>query len=209
MTEVSVAFGMFIGWFVNKRLSYLENSVCASKMGSISLALLMGLTSLFFYEREGLLQGWFLGVIFSAFLLEISLFDYYQGLILNKILFLMALMGLVINYFCFQLNWTDIVFSALLGSGFLALLCWISHGGIGGGDIKFVGVLGIWLGWQVLFLAIFLAFVSGALMGILLIFLKQKQRHDTIPFGPFLAGSAFLSYVWGKEILDMYVVLFL
>lgn len=209
MAGLSLIFGIMVGCVLNKSIYCFEKSICGGKAGNILLGSIVGVISLFFYERESLLQDWFFGVIYSAFLLGIALFDYHQGLILNKVLFFMALIGLVANYFCLHLSWIDVFSSAFLGVVSLCFLCWLSRGGIGGGDIKFVGVLGIWLGWQAGLLSLFLAFTSGALMGLLLICLRRKRRQDQIPFGPFLAGAAFISYVYGSEILAFYEVFFL
>jgi|GEM_PF-397364 Type IV leader peptidase family. len=209
MAGLSLILGIMMGCVVNKSLHYLGENICDMKAGRLFCGFIMGMVSLFFYVRESLLQEWFFGVLYSAFLLGIALFDYYQGLILNKVLFFMAAAGLFANYFCLHLSWIDAFGGTFLGVSVLVGLCFLSHGGIGGGDIKFVGVLGIWLGWQAALLSLFLAFTSGAFVGILLVCLRRKERQDHIAFGPFLAGAAFISYVYGSDILAFYEVFFL
>ncbi len=57
--------------------------------------------------------------------------------------------------------------------------------GIGGGDIKLIGMIGAWLGVRSLFSVIFLGSASGAIFGIL-----RRDLKKPIPFGPFLSAGA-------------------
>ncbi|MBI5356868.1 prepilin peptidase [Candidatus Collierbacteria bacterium] len=76
-------------------------------------------------------------------------------------------------------------------AGFILLLVIITRGrGMGTGDVTLAGLLGLWLGWPDILLAVWLAFIFGAVAGLTLIGLKLKRFGQTIPFGPFLiAGS--------------------
>ena len=93
----------------------------------------------------------------------------------------------------------------LLGFGLFLLLAVVSKGGMGGGDIKLVGVLGLWFGWQQLLLLMFLAFLGGGLVGGVLLLLKLKSRKDGIAFGPFLVLAAFFVSMWGQQLLAWYL----
>jgi leader peptidase (prepilin peptidase)/N-methyltransferase len=64
---------------------------------------------------------------------------------------------------------------------------------LGGGDIKLICAMSALLGIQRSFMAIFLASLSGSVIGILLILSKRKARGEYIPFGPFLAFGAYLA----------------
>ena len=101
------------------------------------------------------------------------------------------------------------VLNALYGiaaaSGFLLFLNIVSRGGMGMGDVKFAAFIGIILGWPLSLVAILLAcFVSG-LTGIILIISGLKTRKDPIPFGPFLSAGTFICYLWGRELIDLYL----
>jgi len=76
--------------------------------------------------------------------------------------------------------------------------------GVGGGDIKLAAMIGSFLGWQRLLLTIFLATLSGSVVGILFLALGLKGRKDPIPFGPFLSLGAFLSLLWGDSLIGWY-----
>ncbi|MGH8240508.1 MAG: prepilin peptidase, partial [Steroidobacteraceae bacterium] len=69
--------------------------------------------------------------------------------------------------------------------------------GMGYGDFKLFGALGAWLGWQMLLPIILLAAFSGAVLGILMIVLRGRDRNIPIPFGPYLAAAGWIALMWG------------
>jgi leader peptidase (prepilin peptidase)/N-methyltransferase len=66
-------------------------------------------------------------------------------------------------------------------------------------------MIGAFLGWQGVFVTIFLAALSGAISGIFLIVVKKKGRKDALPFGPFLALGALLALLWGQDLIHWYL----
>lgn len=93
----------------------------------------------------------------------------------------------------------------LLGGGLFLLIAVVSNGGMGGGDIKLMAVLGLWFGWQHLLLLMMLSFVSGALISVALLTFKIKGRKEAIPFGPFIALAAYLTSIFGSELITWYL----
>jgi prepilin signal peptidase PulO-like enzyme (type II secretory pathway) len=81
----------------------------------------------------------------------------------------------------------DACIGALLGSGLLGGLRYLSHGGLGLGDVKLAVPLGAWLGWEDLLLCLLLASVTGLVYGAWLFVCRRLNRHTPLPFGPFLA----------------------
>lgn len=101
------------------------------------------------------------------------------------------------------------VLSAFLLSGFFALLIMITQGkGMGWGDVKYAFLLGLSLGFPNIIPAIFLAFLIGAAVSLVLIALGKKHFGQTIPFGPFLSLGALVSLFWGTNIVNWYVNVF-
>jgi prepilin signal peptidase PulO-like enzyme (type II secretory pathway) len=76
------------------------------------------------------------------------------------------------------------------GAFFLALVLITRGRGMGLGDVKLAFLMGLILGWPGIFAALFLAFMSGALVGIFLILRGQATMKSEIPFGTFLAAAA-------------------
>jgi leader peptidase (prepilin peptidase)/N-methyltransferase len=101
------------------------------------------------------------------------------------------------------------IFSAFLAAGFFFLIILISKGEwMGFGDVKLAFLMGLILGWPNVLFALFLAFVLGAAIGLILIGLKIKSIKSQIPFGPFLVAATIVMMLWGEIIKDIYFSLF-
>jgi leader peptidase (prepilin peptidase)/N-methyltransferase len=77
--------------------------------------------------------------------------------------------------------------------------------GMGGGDVKLMGMIGAFLGWKGAFLTIFLGAIVGSAVGLTLIMLKLHKRGQVIPFGPFLALGAVATAFYGPDIIAWYL----
>jgi len=83
----------------------------------------------------------------------------------------------------------------------------VSRGGMGWGDVKLAGVLGLFLAVGGTLAGLFVAFVAGALAGLSLVVAGRKGAKDVIPFGPFLSLGGLVAFFWGQEIVDWYLKL--
>ncbi len=87
-----------------------------------------------------------------------------------------------------------------LGAGSLFfVIAYFYPQGMGFGDVKFVAALGLYLGAPGIIYVIFLASLSGVIIGALRVVFLKKDRKDPIPFGPFLAASAFIVLIDGAR----------
>jgi leader peptidase (prepilin peptidase)/N-methyltransferase len=77
--------------------------------------------------------------------------------------------------------------------------------GMGYGDFKLLGALGAWLGWQMLPLIILFSALTGAVVGILLVVVRGRDRNIPIPFGPYLAAAGWIALMWGDELVGSYL----
>ncbi|WP_346354485.1 prepilin peptidase [Azotosporobacter soli] len=147
----------------------------------------------------------------SAFVLLIAIIDYDWQIIYDKVVIAFAISGIMIGSFQAESwQWMLSEHGAAVSIGAICLLsiALASHGGLGLGDVKFAAAAGIWLSWQQMILMLFIAFSSGGLIACALIFFGCKDRKDLIPFGPFLTLGLWLTYVYGKQIMAWYWVLF-
>jgi len=92
--------------------------------------------------------------------------------------------------------------------GFFFLLHLFFPKGMGFGDVKLAGSIGLFLGLRLGVLSAFLAFISGGLVGVVLVVLRRKTLKDPLPFGPFLALGALLGLFFGERILSWYLGMF-
>jgi leader peptidase (prepilin peptidase)/N-methyltransferase len=76
---------------------------------------------------------------------------------------------------------------------------------MGGGDVKYMAMVGSFLGWKGAFLIIMIGAITGSIVGVALILLKKHQADKVIPFGPFLAFGTLLTMFMGSEILSWYL----
>lgn len=101
------------------------------------------------------------------------------------------------------------VITGLAISLIFVMLIVITKGkGMGWGDVKFVLFIGIALGFPNGIIAIFLAFLAGAIFSVVLLALGKKHFGQTIPFGPFLSFGTYIALLWGSQILNWYLTSF-
>lgn len=100
---------------------------------------------------------------------------------------------------------------ALLGMvalfGLYVLMHVIYPAGMGLGDVKLAGLLGLglgWLGWDVLAVGTALGFLAGGVVGIGLLLTGRASRTSAIPYGPLMLVGAVAAILWGAQIADWY-----
>lgn len=97
------------------------------------------------------------------------------------------------------------VWGGLGAFGFFYALYVIGRGRwMGGGDVKLVFVLGVLVGGVSTIVGLFIAFLSAAAVGMVLILSKHKSRRDMVPFGPFLLLGFWLAFFFGDHIAQWY-----
>ncbi|MEK7160462.1 MAG: A24 family peptidase, partial [Patescibacteria group bacterium] len=98
--------------------------------------------------------------------------------------------------------------AALGAGGFFGLIVLITRGrGMGRGDIKLAFLMGLILGWPKILVALFLAFLGGATLGLILVALGRKNLKSALPFGPFLVSGTILAVWLGSFISAWYQAL--
>jgi leader peptidase (prepilin peptidase) / N-methyltransferase len=88
-------------------------------------------------------------------------------------------------------------------------LAWLAYPrGIGLGDVKLVGVLGLflgYLGWDAVAVGMFAAVLLGALGGVVQIATGRATRRSRIPYGPFLLAGTLLGCLVGHPLAHLYL----
>jgi len=144
--------------------------------------------------------------VFTAFLIVIFTYDLKHYLISDKIVIPGAVLAFLFSFINPNVSWLESLIGAVGISGFFALIIFLTRGkGMGWGDVKLGLFMGALLGWQVSLVALFIAFVSGSLVGIFLILFKKKKWKSQVPFGTFLTVSTFICMLWGREIVEWYL----
>lgn len=123
-----------------------------------------------------------------SFLLLITVTDYEQQVILNEMLFLFAVSGLCYTLHL-NLSLQDHVLSAVGGGLLFLFLAFISRGAVGGGDIKLIAALGLWLGKEAALSVLIYGSIAGGVAALLLLAFHRTKRNQYIAYGPYFALS--------------------
>ena len=151
-------------------------------------------------------------LVLAASLLAISVIDLELYIIPNRIVYpTLAIAAPLLVAAALLNDDVDAIKRAAIGglAAFIALFVIhvISPRGMGFGDVRLSGVLGMYLGWidlSLVFLGLFLGFLLGAVVGIGLMVVGRRGRKDAVPFGPFLAAGALLAILFSDPLLRAY-----
>ncbi len=114
-------------------------------------------------------------------------------------------LGFVLNVTTGRQSWVESFIGIVIGGGLFLVIILVSRGGMGGGDMKLGAMLGAFLGWKALAVALFVAIVLGGVIGATLLLTGLRGRKDPIPFGPFLAAGGAMALVWGEQIFGWWI----
>jgi leader peptidase (prepilin peptidase) / N-methyltransferase len=132
--------------------------------------------------------------------------DLKYGIIPFQVIFV----GLIVSFlylfssFSFSIFLNHIFSSLGAFISFLSLFLLTKGRGMGLGDVVLVLLMGLFLGFPNIAFALYLAFLTGAIISLILVLIGSKRlRHDTIPFGPFLVAGTLISLFLGNSILRL------
>lgn len=153
-------------------------------------------------------------LVVVAGLVAISAVDLERFIVPNRILYptLFIAAPLLLLAAAIDSDWEGVKTAAIGGAiGFLVLFVihMVSPAGMGFGDVRLAGLIGMATGWLSVghvAVALFLGFAVAAVVGIALMALGLKGRKDKLPFGPFLATGAMLAILFGGPIIEWYKV---
>ncbi|MFC1916014.1 prepilin peptidase [Chloroflexota bacterium] len=170
----------------------------------------------FTYWHYGLSAEFALTAFYGSLFIVLGVIDLKHGLILNKIVYPAVAVALIISIFLPQAEIVSLPWPASLNGiiggaiGFIFLLIpiLVYPKGMGWGDVKMAGLIGLITGFPLVFVALLSAVILGGLIASALLLLKIKERKEAIPFGPFLSLATIVTLLWGSNILNWYLGLF-
>jgi leader peptidase (prepilin peptidase)/N-methyltransferase len=197
-------------------ISYLMlRGKCAECRTKISLRyplveLATGILSAFVVYHFGL--SWQAGafLVLTWGLLAMSLIDADHQLLPDVLVLPLLWLGLIVNGQGLFTDLYDALWGAVAGYLSLWLVYWAfklitGKEGMGYGDFKLLAMLGAWGGWQILPLTILLSSLVGAILGVVMLKMRNAQTSTPIPFGPYLAIAGWIALLWGDQITTSYM----
>lgn len=147
-----------------------------------------------------------LGLTLVALLVPSALIDLDHRIIPNRLTALGAVAALAIGLATDPGGVPQQLIAGAAAGGFLLLAALARPGGMGMGDVKLAGMLGLFLGRDVA-VALLVALVAGTLVGVVVMARRgvEEGRRTAIPFGPFLALGGVVALVAGPAIVDWYL----
>jgi leader peptidase (prepilin peptidase)/N-methyltransferase len=147
-----------------------------------------------------------LGLVLVAVLVPISLIDFDRRIIPNKITLPAAIAAIAIGLALKPSGVPEQLIAGVAAGGFLLIFALAYPAGMGMGDVKLAGVMGLFLGRAVA-VAILAGVFAGAIVGgLVMARVGVKQgRKTSVPFGPFLALGGIIGLLAGAPIVHWYL----
>ncbi len=201
-------------------LSYLFlHGKCSSCQASISARypLVESLTALVFYVsylKFGLTWDLPVFALFGALLIAIAFIDIDHMIIPDS----MIIIGLIPGFYLWLTRPEQLMTPQFIGFMALGATFWairfvgelaFRKEAMGFGDVKFAAMAGWVLGWEIGIVSMFLAFLSASLLFTILIPTGVISRKQQVPFGPFICIGIWLGLLWGRQIIDWYLTMFI
>lgn len=171
---------------------------------------LTGVFALLLFRRYGWHAQFPIEFLFVSVLLIVAFIDLDTFTIPDVFSVSGIVAGFVFSFLTPRLSWTDSLLGLLLGGGlFYAIAAGyqaIRHQeGLGGGDVKLLGMIGAFVGWAGVVFTILVASVVGALVGIVVMRRSGEGMKTMVPFGPFLSLGAVCYIFVGRSFYAWYL----
>jgi leader peptidase (prepilin peptidase)/N-methyltransferase len=151
-------------------------------------------------------------LVFTSMLIILFGTDYDTQRLPNVITLPGIVVGLIFSVFA-PPGIVSSLIGAAVGAGILQLVRWLWRrwrgvDGMGFGDVKMLAAIGAFLGWRQVWVVLFLASLTGAIVGIALSLGRGRSMQTRLPFGTFLALAAYAASLIGERLLDWYLRLY-
>lgn len=136
-------------------------------------------------------------LILTYALLVVAVIDFKLQIIPDKIIYPMIGLGLLTQFF--QGNLINALLGLLISGGLLLMVYLLFPNGMGLGDVKYMAMVGVFIGWQKAIGSLLLGSFLGVLIMVPLLLLGKANRKTPFAFGPFLVlGALIVIYGWDK-----------
>lgn len=124
---------------------------------------------------------------FGAVFVLLAAHDVVYRVIPNRVVYPAGLLALGLSWAWEGRGLVDALIGGAVAFAGLAVLRWLTKGGLGGGDLKMAGVVGLVVGYSNLPLAASVTVMAGGVSAVALLAIGRLSRGGSIPYGPFVA----------------------
>ena len=167
--------------------------------------LLTAFLYLFTHLKFGLTADFFIYLFLISYLIIISFIDFNEKIIPNVLSYSGIIIGLVLAIIFNHISFISSLIGLIVPSLLLLLIALIFKGGMGIGDVKLVGMIGVFTGYLYSLLSIFLGALIGSVVYLPLMLTGKVDPKTRIPFGPLINIGALIMIFYGEELIDIYL----
>ena len=164
-----------------------------------------GLAFLLVFEQFGLSLQAGLAIAYTCLLIVIGVIDLEHHRVLNGLTYPAIALALAAAAVTPGRGLLSLLLGGLIGGGALLLLALVSPRAMGFGDVKLAFFLGLVLGYPLVVVGLFLAFVVGGLVSLGQLAAGKVRRGDAVAFGPYLALAGFAALLYGDRLLTWWL----
>lgn len=148
---------------------------------------------------------------FVAIMIVITFIDWEHQIIPDPLSLGGVVLGWIGALICLDIGVIESIVGSLVGAGLVLAIALLYKAarkvdGMGGGDVKLMGMIGAFLGWQMVFPVLFIAALAGSVYGISLL-RSGGDGKTTVAFGSFLAPAACLMLFAGGALARLYIAI--
>ncbi len=166
-----------------------------------------GLLFVFLYLKFGFTIELLKYMIFASILIVIGIIDFKTQDVYDSTIFFLGISGVVFTIIEFfmdkQVSFVSIILGIAIPTLIIGIFAWF--GAMGWGDVEIIGVVGLFLGFKLNMLNLFISIVLGGIAAVVLMIWKRRGGKDTMAFGPYIALSSYITLLFGSEILQWYL----
>jgi leader peptidase (prepilin peptidase)/N-methyltransferase len=180
---------------------------------SIKYPLMELLTGILFlvsyvFLKENMVE-YILVLVFISLMTIVTVSDLYYQIVPDQILLFFLPFVVVLRVISDAMPWYEGIIGGIVAFLFMYLIALygkkrFKQDALGGGDIKLYFLIGIFLGYQLVFLSLIFSALAGIIYGAL----KKQEEKTYIAFVPFIYFGSMIAYYFGSQILDFYNTLF-
>ena len=146
-------------------------------------------------------------MIFISILIVIGIIDFKTQDVYDSTIITLGVGGVIFAIVEFfmnkQINFTSIILGIVIPALIIAIFA--CFGAMGWGDVEIIAVVGLFLGFKLNMLNLFISIVLGGMAAFVLMIWKRRGGKDTMAFGPYIALSSYITLLFGSEILQWYL----